>query len=163
LLGQTIFNHDKDGSPKGHCGRKNFGIKFKTLFFYDRFDILLAMRFSGVDEQIKIGNRGYMKMADDIIKIIVNRFRSQGYSQVEGYNRFDFVRESSNSVIIRRESGGEPEIPYSKIRKAIEVVRSDPAVYEKGPGSLQKYGITHVSSPIWSLLHLLSLNELTGK
>jgi hypothetical protein len=107
--------------------------------------------------------RYLMETPNDLVEMIVKRFRKKGYSQVKGYNRFDYVSKSTNVVTVRRKCGTTARIPYSKIRQAIEAVHDDPDVYEKGPASLRKYNIKYITSPIWSLLHLLSLEELNRK
>ena len=101
-----------------------------------------------------------MKSSDDLVQKIVKRFKEKGYSQVEGYNRFGYVRETPSAVIVSREKGKDTTIPFAKLLKAIEAVRDEHKVYSKGPSALRDYGITHINSPVWSLIHLLSLNEI---
>lgn len=95
----------------------------------------------------------------EILTIILNEFRSNGYSQVMGYNRFGYIIETENAVVVSRETGKDTRIPIDKIVQGIEAVKSDPSIYNSGPNSLRKHGITHINSPIWSLLHLVSLSE----
>lgn len=38
---------------------------------------------------------------------------------------------------------------------AIEAYQNNPDLYHAGPSALRDFGITHVTSPVWSLLHLL--------
>ena len=99
--------------------------------------------------------------ANNIIKEIANRLKNQGYCQVGGYNRFIYIHETDKAVILLREKGTETRIPYSKLAQAVEAVRIDPAIYQNGPSGLRRHGITHITSPVWSLLHLLTLTELT--
>lgn len=94
------------------------------------------------------------------IQGIIRRFKEQGYCQVPGYNRFGYVGEASGAVVVSRERGQDARIPFRKLEQAVQAVRSDPTVYDRGPSALREYGITHISSPIWSLLHLLRKREL---
>ncbi len=91
---------------------------------------------------------------------IVNRFQSREYAQVPGYNRFGYVERSNSYVLVSRESGKDTKIPFTKIAEAIAAVRRDPKVYSEGPSRLRQHGITHITSPLWALLHLLTLEEL---
>lgn len=100
-----------------------------------------------------------MSSTSDILSNILNEFRTNGFSQVTGYNRFGYIRETDSAVIVTRETGKDTRIPFVKIEQAIEAVKNDPSVYNAGPGSLRKHGITHINSPIWSLLHLVSLGK----
>ncbi len=102
-----------------------------------------------------------MKPTHELVSEIVERFRARGYAQVEGYKRFGFIRETPNAVVVSRETGQPTPIPHAKIVQAVEAVRSDPAVYDAGPSFLRDHGITHLNSPIWALLHLLTLAELS--
>jgi len=97
-----------------------------------------------------------------IIRQIVKRFQQQGYAQVPGYNRFDYVGKGESYVIISRENGNDTKIPFSKLAESIEAVRKDFRVYSEGPSKLRQYGITHITSPLWALLHLCTLEELTA-
>jgi hypothetical protein len=86
---------------------------------------------------------------------ILKQFQDKGYSQVEGYNSFGYVKETPNAVHVSRENGKDTPIPLAKLILGIEAYKSDFELYEKGPSSLRGFGITHVTSPIWSLLHLV--------
>lgn len=102
-----------------------------------------------------------MKEELSLVKEIINRLKRQGHCQVEGYNKFVYIRETDESIFLSREKGTEALIPHSKIARAIEVVQNDPAIYDKGPSGLREHITTHIHSPLWSLLHLLTLNEIT--
>ena len=101
-----------------------------------------------------------MRTIEEVTTAIVSRFRNIGIAQVSGYKSFTYVRETDNAVLFKRENGSEARIPIDKIREAIEVVRSNTHVYNDGPSSLANYGITHVNSPIWAMLHLIPLKEI---
>jgi len=95
-----------------------------------------------------------------IVLQIVNRFKERGYAQVPGFNRFGYVKQGNSYVVVSRETGKDTKIPFVKIAKAIEAVRKDSKVYSEGPSRLRQHGITHITSPLWAMLHLLSLEEL---
>lgn len=95
-----------------------------------------------------------------VVQLIIKRLKDKGFAQVEGYNRFGYVRETDGSVIVSREAGKDTPIPLQKIESAIEAVRKDANTYTDGPGRLKKHGLTHINSPLWALLHLCTLNEL---
>jgi hypothetical protein len=101
-----------------------------------------------------------VKTIEEITTTIVSRFRNIGIAQVTGYNSFSYIRETDNAVIIGRECGSDARVPIATIREAVKIVRSNPHVYNDGPGSLANYGITHVNSPIWAMLHLIPLEEI---
>lgn len=101
-----------------------------------------------------------MKSSQELTREIVKRFSERGVSRVPGYNRFGYISESGSAVFVTRERGQDTKIPFSKIEQAIKAVRKDPNVYSKGPSALRSHGITHINSPVWSLLHFLSLDEI---
>lgn len=102
-----------------------------------------------------------MREANNLVKEIIKRLKIQGYCQVEGYKKFVYLRETDKSVFLLREKDTKTRISHSKIARAIEVVQKDPAIYDKGPSGLRGHITTHIHSPLWSLLHLLTLNEIT--
>ncbi len=90
---------------------------------------------------------------------ILQRFKDHGKAQVEGYNSFGYIRETENAVIVSREDGMDTSIPFSTILEGIEAFKSDISLYHKTPTLLRHLGISHVTSPVWALLHLLSEQE----
>lgn len=90
---------------------------------------------------------------------ILQRFSDKGISRVEGYNSFQYIRETKDSVYVGRENGKDTRIPFKKIILGIEAFQLKPELYEGGPSVLRKYGITHITSPVWSLLRLLLPTE----
>lgn len=100
-----------------------------------------------------------MNATTEILDKIICEFKIQGYSQVPGYNRFGYIRDTGNSLIVSREKGENTKIPFPKIAQAIEAVKDNPSVYNSGPSSLRSYGVTYINSPIWSLLHLVPLSD----
>jgi hypothetical protein len=93
-----------------------------------------------------------------ILGRIIQRLIDQEFAQVPGYNRFGFVETRANSLIVSRENGSDTSIPFSQLLKAIEGYKACSGDYNKGPTALRGYGITHVTSPIFALLHLLDIN-----
>ncbi len=101
-----------------------------------------------------------MRPVEEVLKLLLSRFRENGVAQVEGYYEFGYIRETNNAVIVSRESGKDTPVPFSQIKLAIEAVRKDQQVYDEGPSRLKMHGITHVNSPIWAILHLAELREI---
>lgn len=94
---------------------------------------------------------------------ILQRFRDQQFVQVEGYNRFEYIRETEKAVWVTREKGADTPVPFNKLIKGIEAFQNDPNLYKEGPSAIREFGITHVTSPVWSLLHLLDINDFKSK
>jgi hypothetical protein len=97
-----------------------------------------------------------------LINVIDKRFREKGFAQVSGYNKFVYVGKTDNYFIVGREKGTNAKISISKINAALEAVKIDHSVYSAGPNSLRRFGITHINSPIWAMLHLLTIDEILG-
>jgi hypothetical protein len=90
---------------------------------------------------------------------ILQRFCDQKISQVENYNAFGYIAETKSFVIVTREKGKDTKIPFSKMLIGIEAYQQNPNLYNENSNALRKFGITHVNSPVWSLLHLLTEEE----
>ena len=105
--------------------------------------------------------KGSNNMNDNytILQKMLEVFRSNGFAQVKGYNRFGYLRETDTAVYVSRETGKDTRVPLDKILLGIEALQDDSNVYSAGPGSLRKYEITRITSPIWAMLHLLPLSE----
>ena len=78
-----------------------------------------------------------MKILDQILK----NLREKGSTQVSGYNRFGYIRETDTAVIISREAGEDTRIPFSKILECIKAVQDDASVYDGGPSKLRAYAL----------------------
>ncbi len=94
-----------------------------------------------------------------LIGKILQKFKAQKIAQVQGYKSFGYIRETENMVYVTRETGMDTAIPFEKIKIGIEAYKSNPNLYTDGPSKLRDYGVTHVTSPIWSLLHLLDISD----
>jgi len=90
---------------------------------------------------------------------ILQKFKAQKVAQVQGYKSFGYIRETENMVYVTREAGKDTPISFEKMKAAIEAYKSNPHLYNEGPSKLRDYGITHVASPVWSLLHLLDISD----
>jgi hypothetical protein len=101
-----------------------------------------------------------MQSPSTMALLIIERFRKQGYAQVPGYNRFGFVEDRGNLVVVSRQNGLDTKIYITQLDQALAAVRAEPAIYDNGPSSLRAHGFTHVTSPLWSLIHLLSKDEI---
>ena len=101
-----------------------------------------------------------MKDSNSIASELIRRLEARKFAQVDGYNKFGFVKKTSTYVVVSREAGQDTKIPGAKLAEAVEAVRCDHNVYSGGPSKLQKKGLTYISSPLWSILHLMTLAEL---
>lgn len=90
---------------------------------------------------------------------ILQRFFNKKTSQVIGYNSFGYISETASTVSVTRETGNDTSIPFAKILVGIEAYQQNQDLYDDGPNALREFGITHINSPIWSLLHLLKKDE----
>jgi len=107
-------------------------------------------------DSFTIAARPTTQVVEDIIRVA----GIKGIAQVPGYKAFRFVRTTDGAVIVSRESGTEAVVPRSTLETAIEFVRENHNAYTGGPALLRQTGITHVTSPTWALIRLLSLHDL---
>ncbi|MDC6390976.1 hypothetical protein PP182_19980 [Maribacter sp. PR1] len=94
---------------------------------------------------------------------ILERFYGNGISKVNGYKGFEYIHETRSTVYVKRENGKEAPIAFEKIIDGIEAFQLKPELYNQGPSALRDYGITHITSPVWSLLHLLQIEDYEKK
>lgn len=90
---------------------------------------------------------------------ILQRFSDSKVAKVDGYNTFGYLRETSTAVYVSREKGKDSRVSFANIIAGIEAYQSNSSLYHGTPVDLRKFGITHVTSPVWSLLHLLSIQD----
>lgn len=90
---------------------------------------------------------------------ILQRFHDRGLVQVDGYSSFGYIRETATAIYISREQGKDTRIPFNKLILAIEAFQKDVVLYNSGPSGLRKFGITHVTGPVWAILHLPDAEE----
>lgn len=86
---------------------------------------------------------------------ILQRFKDKAIAKVEGYNSFGYIRETENSVLITRETGEDTPVPFDKILNGIDAYKANSSLFQTTPTALREFGITHVTSPVFALLHLL--------
>ena len=90
-----------------------------------------------------------------ILGRLLQRFIDEKSSQYMDYNKFGLIEVKANSIIVSRENGSDTPIPFKKLVSAIEAYQNSPDLYDTGPSSLRNIGLTHITSPIHSILHLL--------
>ena len=90
---------------------------------------------------------------------IMKRIKSQKTAQVPDYYEFKYIEDDANSVTVLREKGTKAKIYLKDLMTGIEAVQKDVTVYVDGPDRLREFGITHINSPVWALLHLLDFDE----
>jgi hypothetical protein len=98
------------------------------------------------------------KVTEDILA----KARSAGWFGVAHLKaRFKYVTETERTAImLRQRTGKKAVVGRSLLEAAVRAVRTNPRLYEQGPGALRDIGITHVGSVIFALLRLLPLNKL---
>ena len=93
--------------------------------------------------------------AQIILGRILQKFIDNGFSKYLDYNRFGFIELKNSSVIVSREAGDNTPDPFKDMIIAIKGYQNNISLYDEGPSSIRTLGITHITSPIHSLLHLL--------
>ena len=101
-----------------------------------------------------------MRNVDDVVQEVLGDFESAGYAEVPGYARFGFHKRTDSRVVVMRRNGNTAAVPNRILAKAIEAVRKDQSVYRDGPSRLREFGITHIESPTWAILHAVPLSKL---
>lgn len=90
---------------------------------------------------------------------ILQRFKDKGIAKVEGYNSFRYISETENSVFVTREAGKDTHVSFEKILKGIDAYKASNSLYQTTPTALRDFSITHVTSPVFALLHLLEEDD----
>jgi len=90
---------------------------------------------------------------------ILQRFYDVKIISSKEKKSFNYIKETDNAVYVTRENGEDTRITFTKILIGIEGYQKQPSLYHEGPGALRALGITHVNSPVWSLLHLLKVQD----
>lgn len=94
-----------------------------------------------------------------LLSKILQRFYDARIAQVEGYTSFGYIKQTDTAVYVTRENGKNTRVSFDKILIGIKGYQKEPSLYHEGPGALRDLGITHVNSPVWSLLHLLDVKD----
>jgi hypothetical protein len=90
---------------------------------------------------------------------ILQRFYDAKITKVDGYTSFGYIKETDTAVYVTRENGKDTRVSFDKILIGIKGYQKEPSLYHEGTGALRDLGITHVNSPVWSLLHLLNQQD----
>lgn len=96
-----------------------------------------------------------MTKENEIFTSILARLKEQGFSQVEGYVKFKYKSDSLVLINLIREKGKMVSINKDELKDIISEYLKSPELFDQGPSSLRAFGITYVTSPMWSLLHLV--------
>ena len=96
-----------------------------------------------------------------ILGRILEKFIENKISKYAGYASFGYVSHSDNIIIVTREKGNDTKVPFKKILAGIEAYKLNYKLYEEGPTALREFGISHITSPVYSLLHLLEQKDYT--
>lgn len=102
-----------------------------------------------------------MKSANEITELIISRYKDIRFAQ-GARNRFELIKVELERIHIKRKKGTIWPIKKEQIVRAVEAVRQDPTIYGAGPAKLKPYINERVQSPLWAMLHLLSLDEIIG-
>lgn len=97
--------------------------------------------------------------ASQVADVIIKRFIEKGKAQ-GSRNYFGYMDSYPDGINVSREKGQDTKISKSCLIEAIEAVRKDPSIYDKGPAALRPYITKRIQSPLWALLRLASLDEL---
>lgn len=94
-----------------------------------------------------------------ILGKILKRFTDNKEALSIEKKRFAYIRETDNAVWVSREDGEDTRVPFDKLLTGIEAYQENVELYHKGPSALREFKITHVTSPVWALLHLMEKEE----
>jgi hypothetical protein len=104
--------------------------------------------------------RGTVQKTITITKDLVTRFRVRREAQVAGYDKIVFHQRVGNMLYVTRGDRSDAAIPAIRIMRAVELVRRNPQLYANGPGISHSSGAGHISDVVWSILHLMTLEQL---
>ncbi len=100
-----------------------------------------------------------MRDAEIIADLIISRFINNGGAQ-GARNYFGYKDTTTTGVKVSRQGGGECRVSRQNIIAAVNAVRAEPEMYDAGPGRLRPYIARRILSPLWAMLHLVSLEEI---
>ena len=106
-----------------------------------------------------------VEMTDSKILLgkLLQKFEDKGFAKYKTYNRFVRVKEDTASLTILRENGSKWKVDFKRILVGVEFYQSDPEEYHKGPSALRRAGLAHITSPVFTLLHLLPIDAYQSK
>lgn len=90
---------------------------------------------------------------------ILQRFIDLQIANLAKYNEFGFIKLNKTSILVAREKGKDTIVPFAKIITGIEAYQKIPELFNESPTALRAFGIMHVTSPVFALLHLLTLDD----
>lgn len=94
-----------------------------------------------------------------IADLIISRFITNNGAKGKR-NYFGCLGKTSEGVLVSRQNGSSYDVSKDYIIQAIEAVRKELSIYEDGPARLKPYINRWIYSPLWALLHLLSMDEI---
>jgi len=97
--------------------------------------------------------------AGNVANKMLSRFVEQGGAQGKR-NYFGFAGNADDGVSVLRANGKKYDVKREFIVQAVEAVRKDPAIYNAGPTRLKPYINRWIYSPLWAMLHLMTLDEI---
>ena len=103
-----------------------------------------------------------MRPVSIVAEELIFRFKMRRKIQVEGYNQYSLIEVRGENLVVTREQGKGTKIPKSRIIMALDKVRKNPSIYEKGPKGIDVAGPVLIPSPIWVILHLMTLEEINA-
>lgn len=75
----------------------------------------------------------------------------------------DLIKSGETFVTVLRQKGTEAKIDFKRLLTGIDFYKENISAYDEGPTALRQAGITHITSPVFSLLHLLKKGAYKGK
>jgi hypothetical protein len=143
--------------------------KLDSEYSYDSDDDIVSLSLHGYEEsfvlfiskeEYRVPSREKQKTDSCILcGRILQIFIDKGFVQVDGYNKFTYISHKDTFVLVGREKGKDTRIPFGKIIETIVNYQINPDDYDRGPGKTRDYGLTHINSPVWALLHLLEKGD----
>jgi hypothetical protein len=91
---------------------------------------------------------------------LITRFRQRREAQVAGYDKIVFHQRVGNMLYVTRGDRSDAAVPAIRIMRAVELVRRNPQLYANGPGVSHSSGAGHITDVVWSILHLMTLEQI---
>jgi hypothetical protein len=94
-----------------------------------------------------------------VLNKILDKFTELGEAKSIKGKVFGYIKKTNSSVHVTREDGDDTVVPFAKILQGIEAYHMNSEWYNQGPSILREAKITHVTSPVWALLHLMKKKD----
>lgn len=101
-----------------------------------------------------------MQTPDEVADIIIERFCTKGEAFSIERKQYKSPERLTNGVRFLRETGRLWIIYTAEIVAAVEAIRKNPLIYDGRLAELKPYIKRPVLSPMWAILHLLTLSEI---